>query len=145
MDYFISLYHISKSSISYGDNWLHSNRWEHNFFLLSRGSVMLSCDRYNIVKDYILCASLLLLLLMVLWETLQALWYHLPLSSCTMLFEVKRQGMQESKQHHTPHCWLPAKVMYPAKSTKRFSFNFFFFLRTFKYIRWVYVTSCVHQ
>ena len=35
--------------------------------------------------------------------------------------------MQESKdidyakQHHTPHCWLPAKVMYPANSTKRFS------------------------
>ena len=35
--------------------------------------------------------------------------------------------MQESndidyaKQHHTPHCWLPAKVMYPADSTKRFS------------------------
>ena len=36
-------------------------------------------------------------------------------------------GMQESKnidyakQHHTPHCWLPAKVMHPANSTKRFS------------------------
>ena len=35
--------------------------------------------------------------------------------------------MQESKnidyakQHHTPHCWLPAKVMYSANSTKRFS------------------------
>ena len=35
--------------------------------------------------------------------------------------------MQESKdidyakQHHTPHCWLPAKVMYPANSTKRLS------------------------
>ena len=25
------------------------------------------------------------------------------------------------KQHHTPHCWLPAKVMYPANSTKCFS------------------------
>ena len=35
--------------------------------------------------------------------------------------------MQESKdidyakQHHTPHCWLPAKVMYAANSTKRLS------------------------
>ena len=35
--------------------------------------------------------------------------------------------MQESKnidyakQHHIPHCWLPAKVMYPASSIKRFS------------------------
>ena len=42
-------------------------------------------------------------------------------------FRSNRQGMQESKnidyakQHHTPHCWLPAKVMYPANSTKRFS------------------------
>ena len=41
--------------------------------------------------------------------------------------EGKRRGVQESKnidyakQHHTPHCWLPAKVMYPAYSTKRFS------------------------
>ena len=26
-----------------------------------------------------------------------------------------------AKQHHTTHCWLPAKVMYPANSTKRFS------------------------
>ena len=39
----------------------------------------------------------------------------------------KRRGVQESKnidyakQHHTPHCWLPAKVKYPANSTKRFS------------------------
>ena len=24
-------------------------------------------------------------------------------------------------KHHTPHCWLPAKVMYPANSTKCFS------------------------
>ena len=45
----------------------------------------------------------------------------------TMVSEVRRRGVQESmnidyaKQHHTPHCWLPAKVMYPANSTKRFS------------------------
>ena len=44
-----------------------------------------------------------------------------------MVSEVKIRGMQESKnidyakQHHTPHCWLVAKVMYPANSTKRFS------------------------
>ena len=44
-----------------------------------------------------------------------------------MVSEAKRRGVQESKdvdyakQHHSPHCWLPAKVMYPANSTKRFS------------------------
>ena len=54
-------------------------------------------------------------------------WYHLVLSWCTMFSEVTRRGVHESnnidfdKQHHTPHCWLPAKVMHPANSTKRFS------------------------
>ena len=44
-----------------------------------------------------------------------------------MVSEVKRRGVQESKnidyakQHHTSHCRLPAKVMYPANSTKFFS------------------------
>ena len=44
-----------------------------------------------------------------------------------MVSEVKRRGVQESKdidyakQHHTPHCWLPAKLKHPANSTKRFS------------------------
>ena len=67
------------------------------------------------------------LLLMVKRNPLQAVWCHLVLSRCTMVSEVKRRGVQESKnidyakQHHTPHCWLPAKVMYPANSTKRFS------------------------
>ena len=43
-----------------------------------------------------------------------------------MVSEVKKRGVQESKnidyakQHHTPHCWLPAKVMYPENSIKRF-------------------------
>ena len=55
-----------------------------------------------------------------------SVWHHLVLSWCTMVSEVKRRDMQEgknidySKQHHTPHCWLPAKVMYPANSTNRF-------------------------
>ena len=26
-----------------------------------------------------------------------------------------------AKQHHTPHCWFPDKVMYPSNSTKCFS------------------------
>ena len=26
-----------------------------------------------------------------------------------------------TKQHHTPHRWLPAKVIYPANSANRFS------------------------
>ena len=44
-----------------------------------------------------------------------------------MVLEVKRRGVHESnnidyaKQHHTPHCWLPAKVMYPSNSNKHFS------------------------
>ena len=44
-----------------------------------------------------------------------------------MVSEVTRRGVHESKdidyakQHHTPHCWLPAQVMYPANSAKRFS------------------------
>ena len=33
----------------------------------------------------------------------------------------ERKNIVFAKQHHTPHCWLPAKVMYPAISTKRFS------------------------
>ena len=32
-----------------------------------------------------------------------------------------RYNINYAKQHHTPHCWLPAKVMYPANSTERFS------------------------
>ena len=31
------------------------------------------------------------------------------------------KNIHYAKQHHSPHCWLPAKVMYPANSTKRFS------------------------
>ena len=49
-------------------------------------------------------------------------------SPCSIMFsDVYRRGMLESKnidyakQHRTPHCWLPAKVMYPTNSTKRFS------------------------
>ena len=44
-----------------------------------------------------------------------------------MASAVERRGVHESKninyakQRHTPHCWLPAKVMYAASSTKRFS------------------------
>ena len=33
----------------------------------------------------------------------------------------ENENINYAKQHHTPHCWLPAKVMYPAISTKRFS------------------------
>ena len=33
----------------------------------------------------------------------------------------RKQNIDYAKQHHTPHCWLPAKVMYPANSTNRFS------------------------
>ena len=33
----------------------------------------------------------------------------------------RKQNIDCTKQHHTPHCWLPVKVMCPANSTKRFS------------------------
>ena len=33
----------------------------------------------------------------------------------------RQQNIDYTKQHHTPHCWLPAKVMHPANSTKHFS------------------------
>ena len=67
------------------------------------------------------------LLLMVQRNPQQAVWSHLVLLWCTMVTEVKKRCVQDSKnidyakQHHTPHCWLPAKVVYSANSTKRFS------------------------
>ena len=33
----------------------------------------------------------------------------------------RKQNIDYDKQHHAPHCWLPAKVMYPAISTKCFN------------------------
>ena len=32
----------------------------------------------------------------------------------------RKQNINYAKQHHTPHCWLPAKVMLPTNSTKHF-------------------------
>ena len=32
-----------------------------------------------------------------------------------------RKMSDYAKQHHTPHSWLPAKVMYPANSLNHFS------------------------
>ena len=32
----------------------------------------------------------------------------------------RKESIDYAKQHHTPHCWLPAKLMYPSNSTKRF-------------------------
>ena len=67
---------------------------------------------------YFFFSSLPWLLLMVLKKTTQAVWHHLVLSWCTMVSEVKRRFVQESKnidyagQHHTPHCWLPDNVMF---------------------------------
>ena len=53
-------------------------------------------------------------------------WCHLVLSWCTMVSEVERRDVQESRnidyaKHHSPHCCLPTKVMYPADSSKHFS------------------------
>ena len=55
---------------------------------------------------------------MVPKKTTQAVWHHLVLSWCTMVSQVKKRFVQDSKeidydkQHHTPHCWLPDNVMY---------------------------------
>ena len=37
------------------------------------------------------------------------------------VFRYVKSNINYFKQHHTPLCWLPAKVMYPADSTKHFS------------------------
>ena len=76
---------------------------------------------------YFVSSHISSLFLMVQRNPPQAVWNHLVLSRCTMVSEVKSRGVQETKnidyakQHHNPHCWLPAKVMYPAQSTMRFS------------------------
>ena len=87
---------------------------------------------------YFFFSSLPWLLLMVPLKTSQAVWHHLVLSWCTMVSEVKRRFVQESKnidyagQHHTPHCWLPDNVMY---WLTRFSRSTpIFWWRTFRYI-----------
>ena len=51
---------------------------------------------------------------------------YLALLWCTMVSEIearraKKQNIHYPKQHHTPHCWLPANVMNPANSTMSFS------------------------
>ena len=67
------------------------------------------------------------LLLMVQRNPLQVMWYHLVLSWCNMVSEVRRRSVHEgknidhAKHDRTPHCWLAAKVMYPSNSFKRFS------------------------
>ena len=35
---------------------------------------------------------------------------------CTEMRRVRKQNTDYAKQHHTPHCWLAAKVMCPAKT-----------------------------
>ena len=59
---------------------------------------------------------------------------------------VKRLNIDNTKQHHTPHRWLPAKVMYPANSTNRFSWltcstRIFFLGGTLSYI---YISNITH-
>ena len=87
-------------------------------------------DFLNVERQHFVCFvsyPISSLLLMVQRNPPQAMWYHLVLSWYTMVSEVKRRGVQESKnidytkQHHTPHSWLPAKVMSPTNSTKCFS------------------------
>ena len=110
-----------------------------NFRLLNQNTLKRYSWDFCIIMGYcyILCtiktfhrfcnlSSIPSMLLMVQRNPPHAVWYHLVLSWCTMVSEVKRQGVQESKnidyaKHHTPLCWLPAKVMYPTNSTKRFS------------------------
>ena len=63
------------------------------------------------------------LLLMVQWEPRPAVWYHLALSVCHGFRSkevrfARKQKNYYAKQHHTPHCCLLVKVMYPANSTK---------------------------
>ena len=42
-------------------------------------------------------------------------------SPCSSMMHRGLRSKNYAKQHHTPHCWLTAKVKYPANSTKCFS------------------------
>ena len=84
---------------------------------------------YILERLHIVCFASFIpsLLLMVQRNPPLAVWYHNFLSWCTMSSEVKRRGEQKSKniddakQHHNTHFWLPAKVICPANATKHFS------------------------
>ena len=89
---------------------------------------MLSRDRSNIVKDYILCTSFLLLFLHFFWwfrgnhsrpcvVSPRSIMVHHGFRSKD-LRHARKQSIYYAKQNHTSHCWLPAKVMYPTNSTK---------------------------
>ena len=104
----------------------------HGFVLFSRGrSVKLARDRSDIANNKFFCididsCSISSRLPMVQREPPQAVWRQLAQSFCTILSEVearraRKQNIDCAKRHHTRHCWLPAKVVYPANSSKRFS------------------------
>ena len=78
---------------------------------------------YNLKRLHFVCfvsSPIPSLLPMVQRKPPQAVWFY----HCAPWFQMLR-GVQESKnidyarQHHIPHCWLPAKVLYTANSTKR--------------------------
>ena len=91
--------------------------------------VELSRDRSDIVKGYILCASFLFLSFTASdgsdgttagrVVSLRSIMVHRGFISKEVRCARKRYIVC-AKQHHTPHCWLPAKVMYLTSSTERF-------------------------
>ena len=91
---------------------------------MSSHGATLSRDRSDIVKDYILHASFLLLFPHFIW------WFRLTTAGCVVSphsimmhhgiisKDARKQNIDYPEQHHTPHCWLSANMMYPANSTK---------------------------
>ena len=66
--------------------------------------------------------------------------------------EVRRARKQniDYVKHHTPHCWLPSKVMSPTNSTKHFSWlthstNFLLLKNVQIYIYNIYVCKLVKR
>ena len=87
---------------------------------------MLSCDRSDITKDYILCASFLLFFTAsdgshgtTAGRAVSPRSNHGFGSKEAR--HARKQNIDHAKQHHTPQCWMPSKVMYPVNSTKHFS------------------------
>ena len=120
---------ILLNTLSFVIIWSRCICWSNTISLnscLNWGQIQCSCVKFEFDFIYLekttFCvlffSSLPWLLLMVLKKTTHAVWHQLVLSWCTIVSQVKKRFVQDSKaidyvrQHHTPHCWLPDNVMY---------------------------------
>ena len=67
------------------------------------------------------CVMLLLLIIYVYNKSQKQQIYHTNTMHNKKARRARKQNIDYAKQHHTPHCWMPSKVMYPANSTKSLS------------------------